>query len=185
VRRLLAGAFRIQDSSFIAGRVACRHPNWQGQPTAGRRRFAAVPFRNRKFRIQNSRFKIRGELPFATNRPTRAAACGGHAGSGTNCRPPIQRATLYFFRSGRTGSPQSSGWSCLSAMPPVKQLCPNGSKFKIQNYCVQICPRRFPAETGPQPSGWACDFRGAALRPGAAAGSRSLRDRFCQQAFPP
>ena len=36
---------------------------------------------------------------------------------------------------------------------------------------------RFLTEAAPQPSGRACDFRGAALRPGAAAGCRSLRDR--------
>ena len=36
----------------------------------------------------------------------------------------------------------------------------------------------------PQPSGRACDFREAALRQGAAAGCRSLRDRIYKQAFP-
>ena len=39
------------------------------------------------------------------------------------------------------------------------------------------CEVDFICKASPQPSGRACDFRGAALRPGAGAGCRSLRDR--------
>ena len=124
----------------------------------GRLRAAAVPFRNCKFRIQNSGFKIRWAAGYAwAYLPVRAAGCGEHARSGLaerelrasargkGCDLPIA-ARLILWNT----SPQPSGWACTSG-PSGREMQPSAggggcglprfllepqihnSKFKIQN----------------------------------------------------
>ena len=166
------------------------------------------PF-GRKFRIQNSRFKI-------TNR---AAACGGRndakelRASAAGRLRPANRCAIASLQK----SPQPSGRACdhkeqpsagegrLRAAAPVPGA---NSKFKIQNSELMgsssssgckpaedattqrscgpppgggcgppIAARLLPCKKKPAAERTGLRRRGAALRPGAAAGCRSLRDR--------
>ena len=74
--------------------------------------------RSRKFSIQYSRFKIRWAARYAwAYIPARAAACGAHADSATNCGPPPPPPRLRPARPlarsiSPAASPQPSGWAC-------------------------------------------------------------------------
>ena len=92
-KRAFAGRsckFKIQNSKLCSGCSlrSARKFGYELRASAGRRlRPAAVPCRNRKFMIQNSRFKIAFGCAW-TYIPVRDAACGAHACSVMNCGPP-------------------------------------------------------------------------------------------------
>ena len=115
------------------------------QPSAGggRLRAAAVPFRNCKFRIQNSGFKIRWAAGYAwAYLPVRAAGCGEHARSGLaerelrasargkGCDLPIA-ARLILWNT----SPQPSGWACTSG-PSGREMQPSAGGGRLRAAAV-------------------------------------------------
>ena len=152
---------------------------------------------------ETSAARSRAALP---PRDTRDAACEGRmradlqtrerSFAGRSCGPlrpcghkfRIQYSKFRMMNSGRSlRNARKFGYELrASAAGRLRHAVPLLAQFMIQNSKLPEASMldRFECPSKPAAERRCLRRRGAALRPGAAAGCRSLRDRFCQQAFP-
>ena len=104
------------------------------------------------------RRRLRAAGRFTTNRHPRAAACGAHAYSGTNCGPPLGRGcgppgpdgpilTQSELAAERMGLLSSSARLQPSARGRLQAAASCGRKFRIQNSKFKMT-RIYPASSG-------------------------------------